>query len=138
MNIEYDKNLTLEQAINIFFGTQNVSNRFKKFYNSLDMNYRTLSENENIALSAEINNKILNDTKNVLNPERSQVWFDGWQENLETFRQNRTLEAITPKFLRPNNPVRFNGEYIIPSNPFFERDMSKLFQIFIYDKYNVY
>lgn len=133
----YDHEISIEEAINLFFENRSVSNLFVEFYKTLDMKYKKLSSLEKSVLIEEIYLKIKTDTKNVDAPERTQVWFDGWKENLDMFRQNKNKEAITPKFLRPNNPVRFDGDYIIPSNDFFERDMSKLFQIFIYDNFLV-
>lgn len=133
--MNYNHKISLEDATSIFFQTDDVSDRFKTFFESIDTRYRMLSEQENENLLAEIENKIINDKKNVSDPSRQKVWFDGWQENLEAFRKSKSTDSVTPKFLRPNNPVRFNGNFIIPSNPFFERDMSKLFQIFIYDNF---
>ena len=133
MPIEYDKCILMNEALDLFFDTRDVSKFFIKFYESLDMKYRTLTPLERNDLMKHISFKIGIDTKNVKDPNRTETWFKGWEENLDMFRSTKSIDAITPKFLRPNNPVRFNGDYIIPSSQFFERDMSKLFQIFIYD-----
>tara|TARA_R110000824_G_scaffold41086_5_gene122573 strand:- start:210 stop:1163 length:954 start_codon:yes stop_codon:yes gene_type:complete len=129
--------ISLEEATNLFFGTQEVSSRFVQFYNTLDMRYETLTSNEREDLVNEIKEKIETDLKNVKDPEREEVWFNGWKENLEAFKEKKDLEAITPKFLRTRNPVRLNGDYVVPLNPYFERDISKLLQIFIYDLFVV-
>ena len=90
--------LSLPEATELFFGTQEVSQCFVEFYNSLDMGYRKLTPQEKEKLIEEIKYKISIDSKKVTNPEREQVWFDGWRENLETFKQIKNKEAITPKF----------------------------------------
>jgi len=128
--------ITLEKLAESF-GTNvdNLGNSCIEFYNTLDMSYKSVIGKDRDDLILEILQKIDSDTQKIGADERTEVWFKGWEENLNAFKKNKNLDSITPKFIRPNNPIRFDGEYIIPNNPTFEKDFSTLIQLYIYKNF---
>lgn len=130
------KNITLEQlSKNFDCNPEDFSSTFVDFFNTLDMRYEALSESERDSVLLEILHKLKNDKQIIGAPERTQVWHDGWKENLDSFASSKSIEEIVPKFIRPNKVIRYNGNFIKPCNPFFERDFAKLIQIYCYDTY---
>tara|TARA_R110002012_G_scaffold321602_1_gene550076 strand:- start:415 stop:1341 length:927 start_codon:yes stop_codon:yes gene_type:complete len=130
------KTLTKKEIAN-FFGTSedNLGPHFESLYQNLDMRYRVIEGKEKEDLILDILNKIENDKQIIGAPERTNIWFNGWNENLQDFLSSKDSESIVPKFIRPNNVVRLGGQFIEPYNTFFERDYAKLLQCFVYNKY---
>lgn len=129
-------NITLEDiAKNFGCNQKKFSLKFIEFFNSLNLNYEELNKNERDQIILEILNKLDNDKQKIGSPERTDIWYNGWKENLDGFIQTKNLNEIIPKFIRPNNIVRFNGNFIKPKNSYFEKDFAKLIQIFCYDNY---
>lgn len=130
------KNITLNDLCKNFDCTlEQFSQRFIDFYNSVDFTYSHLSSEERDATILEILNKLYTDQQVIGAPERTDVWHKGWKENLDGFLENKNIDEIVPKFIRPNKIVRYNGDFIKPTNGFFERDFAKLIQIFCYDNF---
>tara|TARA_R110002110_G_scaffold126866_4_gene305546 strand:- start:12650 stop:13591 length:942 start_codon:yes stop_codon:yes gene_type:complete len=125
----------LDLADNFGCDHREFSNTFREFYETLDLSYETLSESERDQVLLEILHKLENDTQIIGHPDRTQVWYEGWKENLDDFLKNKAIEEIVPKFIRPNKIVRYNGNFIKPSNPYFERDFAKLIQIYCYHQF---
>jgi hypothetical protein len=71
--------------------------------------------------------KIDADTQIVGSPERVNVWEEGWLESLTSYRQKRDVprieDTLIPKFIRPNQAIRLNGDYAIPLVENFESRM---------------
>tara|TARA_R110000824_G_scaffold23294_1_gene83854 strand:- start:4460 stop:5404 length:945 start_codon:yes stop_codon:yes gene_type:complete len=130
------KTITLKNlAVNFGCDIKDFNDKFKKFYNSLNMSYRELSREERDCVILETLRKLQNDKQIIGAPERTKIWFDGWKENLDGFVATKNILEIVPKFIRPNKIVRYNGDFIKPSNRFFERDMARLIQIYCYDRF---
>jgi len=125
----------MDLAENFGCNTSDFSKQFRDFYSTLDMSYQNLSREERDGVILEVLNKLQNDKQVIGAPERTNVWFEGWKENLDGFLKNRDIKEIVPKFIRPNKIVRFNGDFIKASNSYFERDFAKLIQIYCYDQF---
>ena len=68
--------------------------------------------------------------------EREKVWFDGWNENLNEFKNSGyKYEALIPKFVRPNNPIRLNQEYVLPEDKNFELNFINVYRSWFLEKY---
>lgn len=101
-----------------------------------DFSYRWFSQEERDAVILEVLRKIKHDRQVIAAPERKSVWEKGWAENLERFRRNGyNPRALVPKFLRENQPIRFNGDYILPANARFEYDYMTVFRLWLFQKY---
>ena len=68
--------------------------------------------------------------------ERQDVWEKGWQENLDDFIDSDfDEEKLVPRFIRPNNPIRYNQNYILPEQQEFELNFVKVFRQWFLENY---
>ena len=126
--------ITLKDLANNFGCTEyDFDEQFLKFYSTLDLDYRIIKGNEEKRLISYILKKIENDTQKIGAPERTDVWDKGWKENLNEFRKTKKIDSIVPKYIKPNTTVRLFEKFVEPSNPFFERDYSRLLQIYLHN-----
>lgn len=117
------------------FGTQHVMSECIDFLSSTDFSYEIL-QNENKEQIILSSLKQIESDKQVIGADiRTEEWENGWKENLDAFRKSGDLGDIVPKFIRPNNVVRFKQEFISPSNKFFERNYCRLFQMWFFKRY---
>lgn len=101
-----------------------------------DFSYQQLDKQQRDDLMLCILKKIASDTQIIGAEERTSVWERGWAENLQAFSaQNHSMDALIPKFIRENKPIRYDGDYIMPSNQRFEFDYMTVFRIWLFQKY---
>ena len=79
--------------------------------------------------------KIDVDTQVIGAAERKDVWERGWAENLEAFSESHNIADLVPKFIRPRQPVRFKGNYVMPVADNFELDYVRVFTTWLFGKY---
>tara|TARA_R100000664_G_C2760058_1_gene150671 strand:- start:7829 stop:8764 length:936 start_codon:yes stop_codon:yes gene_type:complete len=129
------KNLGL-QKIAEMLGTvpESLGKNCINMINSIDLRYVELQNGDEEEFILDVLKKIDKDTQIIGAPERTNVWYNGWQENLKDFQHKKDKLSIVPKFIRPNNVVRLNGRFCKTINPFFERDFAKVIQLHLYDK----
>jgi hypothetical protein len=126
--------ITLKDLANNFGCTEyDFDEQFLKFYSTLDLDYRIIKGNEEKRLISYILKKIEDDTQKIGTLERTSVWDKGWKENLNEFRKTKEINSIVPKYIKPNTAVRLFEKFVEPSNPFFERDYSRLLQIYLHN-----
>ena len=131
-----NKNLSLENISEMFgVDVSELGENCINFIKSVDFRYEELSGDSEQSLILDILKKISKDTQIIGAPERTNVWNDGWQENLDNFNKNKEKSSIVPKFIRPNNIIRLNGKFCNTLNPYFERDFAKALQLHLYDKH---
>lgn len=76
------------------------------------------------------------DTQKIASVERRDVWERGWREAFDEYvSSGHSEEALVPRFIRPNQPVRLNGEYVVPSNPKFELDFVRMLREWMFREY---
>lgn len=120
------------------FGTtpDDLSAACLKAMEESDFSYRKFDQQERDAVILGVLTKIKNDQQVIAAPERKDVWELGWAENLEMFKKSGyDRRALVPKFLRENQPIRYNGDYIMPSNSRFEYDFMTVFRLWLFPKY---
>ncbi len=101
-----------------------------------DFSFRRFDPEERDAVILEVLHKIKHDQQVIAAPERKAVWEQGWAENLASFKQNGfDLRALVPKFLRENQPIRYNGDYIMPANARFEYDYMTVFRLWLFQNF---
>lgn len=101
-----------------------------------DFRYRILTGKERDKILLDVIKKIELDGQVVGTDERRNVWERGWAENLRGFfKSSYNLNELVPKFIRSNQVVRFNQDYIKPSNPNFELDYFSVFRFWLFKKY---
>lgn len=83
--------------------------------------------------------KIQTDQQKIGIKERTQVWEDGWAESLNDFLKAETFDeakkSLTPKFVRPGLPFRWNGNYVRSSDLLFEKTYIELLRIAVFDQF---
>ncbi len=113
----------------------NVKYLDHNFFNTVNFAYEDIDGSEERQLILDILKKIDSDRQVIGALERTKIWNDGWSENLSDFRDNPDLSCTIPKFIRPNQLIRFNQKYIRPANPNFEADYFKMFQLWFFGEY---
>jgi len=67
---------------------------------------------------------------------RHHRWESGWTENLEDFIASEyDVRALVPKFVKRGEVIRFRGEYVLPTNPYFETSFVTVLRRFLFQKW---
>ena len=112
------------------------STKLIKEINKLNFHFREPTKKEYDKLLLEILKKIETDKQIIGADEREKVWFDGWDENLKMFKEsNYDEDSLTPKFVRPGNPIRLNQGYVFPEDENFELNFIKIYRLWFLEKY---
>ena len=115
---------------------KDIPDECKEFIAKTDFKYRIIEGKERDEVILDSLKKLETDEQKIGAPERQNIWEKGWSENLEDFiKSNGDLTKLIPKFIRPNQIIRFNQKYIMPSNPNFELDYFSVFRLWIFKKY---
>jgi hypothetical protein len=86
-----------------------------------DFQYRTLMPVERDRVILQILKRIESGGLSRVGEHRKDVWEKGWDENLDTFTSKGfALEALVPRFIRPEPIIRLNQDYVRTFNPKFE------------------
>lgn len=131
------KNINL-QTLADSFGSDisDVKNICHDKLNKIDTEYKVYSGIEREKLIVEILKLIDSDRQVIGATERTNVWNDGWNENLNLLKNNNyQLDSLLPKFIKKNRPMRFMGEYILPNEQNFEHEYFNIFRSWLFDKY---
>ncbi|MEI8088438.1 MAG: class I SAM-dependent methyltransferase [Opitutaceae bacterium] len=68
--------------------------------------------------------------------ERQGAWENGWQQNLDEFiRSGHDLDALVPKYFKQGVPVRLLRDYVIPEDPNFVLNFTRLFRTWLFRRY---
>ncbi len=88
---------------------QNIKDRIIKF----DLEYESLSKDERDSYLLNVLNVLLNDiTKS--GKHRINEWENGWNQNLELFKETKNIEDLIPKYHGKKDIVRWMGDVIKP------------------------
>lgn len=80
--------------------------------------------------------RIEKDTQVVAVPERTKVWQDGWNENLQEFiSSGYDLNALIPKYFHENVTLRLKQKFIKSDNLKFENNFENVFRAWLFKKY---
>lgn len=101
-----------------------------------DFRYEILTGEERDKVILNVLKKIESDQQIIGAPERQTTWEKGWEENLQDFvNSGYDLNKLVPRFIRPNQAIRLDRNYIMPSNPNFELDYFSVFRLWLFRKY---
>ena len=101
-----------------------------------DFSYEILEGDEKEKVILEVIKRLETDKQIIGAKERQDVWNNGWGENLQDFIDSGyDLKKLIPKFIRPNQPIRLNGNYIVSPNHTFELDYFKVLRLWVFKKY---
>ena len=72
----------------------------------------------------------------IVTPGDKSRWVKGWGENLDQFVASKgDLDALTPKYVRPNMPVRLFRRFAQPADPNFEQNWRHVYQQWLFRTY---
>lgn len=101
-----------------------------------DFRYRVLEGEERDKVILDALKRIESDQQVIGATERRDAWQRGWEENLRGLAASGyDLGTLIPKFIRTNQPIRLNRQYIMPTNPNFELDYFSVFRLWLFRKY---
>lgn len=117
-------------------GESDVFEKCGRLIEKHNLSYKYIEGEQRDKLIIEILEKIGKDTQTIGEPKRKDVWNDGWQENLTEFiNSGYDLNALVPKFIRPDQPVRFKQRYILPSDAAFELKFYDVYRQWLFKTY---
>lgn len=100
-----------------------------------DFQYDVLDGAERDRVILDVLKRLDSDQQKIGAPERRGVWNAGWDENLREYRRTRDLNALVPRFIRPDQVVRWQQQYVRPRNPRFELDFVTVLRAWLYTRY---
>ncbi len=101
-----------------------------------DLTYRVLRGVEKERTVVQVLKRINADTQKIASVERRDVWERGWREALEDYvKSGYSEDALVPRFIRPNQPVRLNRQYVMPSNPSFELEFVRVLREWMFREF---
>lgn len=103
---------------------------------SYNLSYQYIRGKQRDNLIVKILRRIEEDTQLIAEPKRKGVWQDGWQENLNAFVESgNDLNTLIPKFIRPDQAIRFKQEYILPYDSQFELRFFEVYRQWLFKTY---
>ncbi|MGA2462874.1 MAG: class I SAM-dependent methyltransferase [Thermodesulfobacteriota bacterium] len=116
--------------------TEDIPETCRRMIWKKDFRYRIIEGSDRDQLILDVLRKTDEDRQTIGVPERRDVWQKGWDENLQNFAgSGLDLNTLVPKFIRPNQVIRFNRNYIMPVDPDFELNYFSVFRTWLFDKY---
>lgn len=101
-----------------------------------DFSYKVLEGSERDTLILEILRRIDGDSQKIGAAERKNVWEAGWRESLNAFvASNFDAAKLVPKFIRPQQVVRLNRQFVEPADPQFELHFVELLREWMFREF---
>ena len=101
-----------------------------------NLRYRRLDPVRRDVLLMEIMQRIDSLDLPSAGKERQGAWENDWQRNLDEFiRWGHDLEALVPKYFKQGVPVRLLRDYVIPEDPNFVLNFTRLFRTWLFRRY---
>lgn len=97
-----------------------------------DFRHRPLDEAERTSMLAEILERIRSGAFPPAGSERRSRWEAGWRENLDALRAGGGPDALRPRYIRPRQPVRLRGAYVLPQADDFEMHWFDVFSEWLF------
>ncbi|KAA0677909.1 class I SAM-dependent methyltransferase [Azospirillum brasilense] len=139
MNIgaDIDKNLGVAELAELFGGSPDEVSRWcAPFLDAFDFRYTELAGAERDAMLLEAVKRLEPNAVSVAGQGRKPDWEAGWSENLTEFLAGgHQLDALVPKYIRPNEVVRLFGQYARPRAPHFIRNYTKTYRAWLAQRF---
>lgn len=129
--------VTLADFANSFGTTpEDIPEECRQQIASSDFRYKILEGEERDQVLLDVLKAIEADDQRIGAKEREETWEKGWSENYHNFcEKGYDLNELAPKFIRPNQLIRLNRQYVMPANPNFELDYFSVFRLWLFRKY---
>lgn len=130
------KPLTIDDIARVFsVKREDFSQDCIAIINERDFRRRVLTGKEKDEVILKVLARIDSGRLSVSGPHRQNDWERGWGENFEEYEKTADIAVLAPKFLKPDEPLRMEYEYILPSSPRFEFDVIDVFRRWLFGKY---
>jgi hypothetical protein len=101
-----------------------------------DWNYTPLEGEQLDNLLREFLDRIKRRDFSIVAADDKSRWIKGWSENLDDFIAAKgNPEALAPKYIRPNSPVRLFRRFVLPREPRFELNWYRVLQQWLFPTY---
>jgi len=122
--------LTIKDFAGLFGTSQNaLPNEAVKIIQQCNWDYQIISGNNRDSIIIDLLTRIESRKLSRVENEDLTRWETGWGENLDEFiKSGGNLLSLIPKYIRSGQPLRLNGEFILPQNPNFEYDWYRVFR----------
>lgn len=129
--------LKLEDFARLFGTTiDDIPNDCRTLIAQHDFRYRKLEGNKRDQVLLEVLKRIDSDQFSVAGKEGKARWEKGWLENLKSFMEHsRDLSKLVPKYIRQNQPLRLDQNYVMPSDSNFELNWYEVFRLWLFRTY---
>ena len=144
LDIEMDQRGVSMDTLN--FGPEDIAKTFDVPLHALppvcleylarcDMRFRYLRGHEREHTIMKVL-RVLNQPLEVSGPARKAQWESGWSENLEGFIQSGfDLTELLPKYYKPGEIMRWNGDYLLPFESNFEVQFFTVLRLWLFNEY---
>jgi len=129
--------ITLEDFARLLGTTaDDVTEDCRELIAKTDFRYRILTGVERDQVMLRVLKTVDSGSLSVVGPGRKDVWEKGWSENLRNFaNSNYDLNELVPKFVKRDEVIRLNANYVKPSNPDFETSFVTVLRTYLFKKY---
>ena len=101
-----------------------------------NFNYKRVTGEPLEKLVLQILQKIESDTQIIAEKKRVEVWENGWNESLNQYLEGDfDNDIVRPKFIRKSLPLRWNKNYIVAEDPWFEMNFVEVMKTHIFQYY---
>ncbi len=108
----------------------------KQFAEAADFNYETPQGSARERIVLAVMKHLDSDKPTKVGPERAGIWESCWSDNLQKFTESGfDPDRLVPDFIKPEQPIRLNRNYVIPSNPRFELDFLQVCRAYLFDRF---
>jgi hypothetical protein len=142
------------ETLNKLFGFDTapyLTSTLKKILGSKELEYSEINADKRLRILNELDQKLNSDTQKISSPQREQKWQNGWNHNLEKFKESQDISDLQPQYYSApeksvyNNTLkretyvyRLFGEFIETNSPTFEIQFSAIFRRVIVEKFFKY
>lgn len=130
-------NLTFESFAKIFCIEENsLPLLAREAIKKANFKYRIVEGKEYDQAILRIIKTLDSNTLKTSGPHRLNDWEKGWEENLQEFKLSRCdLDLLIPKFVKEDEYIRFQGNFIDPESDSFETAFVNVMRYYLFDKY---
>jgi hypothetical protein len=134
--IQAQNNLTLQDFCRLFgIEERQMPEECRTLISQKNFRFRPLEGDERDTVLVDVLNRIESNQFSLAGKEGKPRWEKGWSENLESFKQERDLSALVPKYIRRCQPVRLEQRYVLPEDPAFELNWYEIFRLWLFKTY---
>lgn len=102
----------------------------------MDLSYHLLEKHERDKVILYVINRLDKKEFTLAGQKGKERWDSGWYENLDKFKKsNYNIESLTPKYVRPNQPLRLYKDYVVSSNDYLELDYFTVLRKWLFKNY---